>query len=131
MEHERSGRAPVSDRSSLSLRVAHSQIHDCATARLRWTEDGTGRGALLLCLIFCADPARHFDSLSPIRQHAQPNGREPCKSPSVRGNCDDAFGWMRGAAFAKSDAESRNITRRSHSWKTRQMRGGPRFYAPC
>src|SRR5690349_21097692 len=82
-------------------------------------------------LSFCADPARHFDSLSPIRQLAQPNAREPCESPSVRGNCDDAFGWMRGAAFAKSDAESRNITRRSHSWKTRQMRGGPRFYAPC
>ena len=48
--HERSGRAPVSDRSSLSLRVAHSRFRDKPAASSNTAKDGKGRGVHLLCL---------------------------------------------------------------------------------
>ena len=48
--HERSGRAPVSDRSSPSLRVAHSRFHDRPASSSHTTKDGKGRGVQLLCL---------------------------------------------------------------------------------
>src|SRR4029453_1852400 len=103
MEHERSGRAPVSDRSSLSLRVAHSQFHDCAITQLRWAEDGTGRGALLLCLTSLGG------SCAPLRQLVLDKTTRAASSPrvmrtsSVRGICHDVFGCRPGPAFAKPD----------------------------
>jgi hypothetical protein len=56
--HERSGRAPVSDRSSLSLRVAHSRFHDSPAASSNTAKDGKGRGARLLCLPSVSPPPR-------------------------------------------------------------------------